>query len=137
VSHFYADRVIRYFREARHAGEMPDADGVGQVGDIFCGDILVIYVRVREDRVAQISYQVFGCPAAIATCEAVAEMAVGKTVEEAQSITDEQVATFLGGLPDLKLHCSNSAALALDRALSDYADRRAVSGGKEHPSANL
>jgi len=137
VSHLYAHKVIQCFREATHAGKMAGADGVGRVGDVFCGDFFVMYIRVRDGRLAGISYQVFGCPAAIATCEAVAEMAAGKTLEEAQRITDERVAEFLGGLPDFKLHCSNSAAEALGRAISDYAARRAVSDGKEQSHADV
>jgi nitrogen fixation NifU-like protein len=120
----YSDRVLQYFLDPAHAGEMESPDGIGPVGDISCGDFFVMYIRVSEGRLAEISYQVFGCPAAIATCEAVADMATGKTLEEAQEITDETVAEFLGGLPEVKLHCSNSAAEALHRAIADYWTRQ-------------
>lgn len=122
---FYSDPVLQYFLDPAHAGEMESPDGIGPVGDISCGDFFVMYIRVSEGRLTEISYQVFGCPAAIATCEAVAETATGKTLEEAQGITDETVAELLGGLPEMKLHCSNSAAEALHQAITDYWTRQA------------
>ena len=120
----YSDKVLQYFLDPAHAEEMEDPDGVGPLGDLACGDFLVMYIRVRHNRLVEVRYLVFGCPAAIATCEAVAEMATGRTLEEARQITDETVAEFLGGLPDIKLHCSNSAAEALHRAIADYLIRR-------------
>jgi nitrogen fixation NifU-like protein len=103
---------------------MEDPDGVGPVGDTACGDLFVMYIRVRQGRLTEISYEIFGCPAAIATCEAVVVMTTGKTFEEAQEITDATVAESLGGLPEPKLHCSNSAAEALHRAITDYWTRQ-------------
>jgi nitrogen fixation NifU-like protein len=99
---------------------MDQPDGIGAVGDLSCGDFFVMYIRVRGERLTEVSYQIFGCPAAIATCEAAAQMAIGKTLDEAQHTTDEAVAEFLGGLPEMKLHCSNSAADALHCAIADY-----------------
>lgn len=125
----YSDKALQYFLDPAHAGEMEDPDGVGLVGDIACGDFFEMHVRVAGGRLTEISYRIFGCPAAIATCEAVAEMATGKTLEEAQEITDETVAEFLGGLPELKLHCSNSAAEALHRAVAHYRIRQ----GRQEP----
>jgi len=116
----YSEKLLRYFTDHAHAGKMENPDGAGPVGDILCGDFFVIYIRVREGRLEDVSYQVFGCPAAIATCEAVAEMATGKTLEEARHITDAAVVEFLGGLPEIKMHCSNSAAEALQRAIVHY-----------------
>jgi len=116
----YSDKVLQCFLDPAHAGEMENPDGVGPVGDITCGDFFVMSIRVENGRLAEISYQILGCPTAIATCEAVAEMATGKTLEEAREITDEAVAEFLGGLPQMKLHCSNSAAEALHRAIAHY-----------------
>jgi nitrogen fixation NifU-like protein len=116
----YSDKLLQYFLDPAHAGEMERPDGVGSVGDIACGDFFEMYIRVSDGRMTEISYQIFGCPAAIATCEAVAEMAAGKTLEEACLITDRAVVEFLGGLPETKLHCSNSAAEALRRAVADY-----------------
>jgi len=120
----YSDRVLHYFLDPAHGGQMERPDGVGQVGDITCGDLLVMFIRVDNERLVEISYQVFGCPAAIATCEAVAEMATDKTLEEAQEISDAVVADLLGGLPEVKLHCSGSAAEALHRAIADYRIRQ-------------
>jgi len=116
----YSDKALQCFLDPAHAGEMEHPDGVGLVGDSTCGDFFVMYVCVSEGRLKQISYQIFGCPAAIAACEAVAEMASGKTLEEACEITDEAVAEFLGGLPEMKPHCSNSAAEALHWAIAHY-----------------
>jgi nitrogen fixation NifU-like protein len=116
----YSDKVLSYFLDPAHAGEMANPDGIGPVGDPTCGDFFVVFIRVANGRIGEVSYQIYGCPAAIATCEAVAEMATGRTLEEAERITDQSVADFLGGLPGTKLHCSNSAAEALCRAIADY-----------------
>ena len=120
----YSDKLLQYFLDPAHAGEIERPDGVGSVGDIACGDFFEMYVRVSAGHLTEISYRIFGCPAAIATCEAVAEMATGKTLEEACQITDQAVAEFLGGLPEMKLHCSNSAAEALHRAIAHYRIRQ-------------
>jgi len=116
----YSARVLEYFLNPKHAYRMDQPDGIGAVGDLSCGDFFVMYIRVRGERLTEVSYQIFGCPAAIATCEAAAQMAIGKTLDEAQHTTDEAVAEFLGGLPEMKLHCSNSAADALHCAIADY-----------------
>lgn len=131
----YSARVLRYFFDPRHAGEMENPDGVGVVGDVDCGDYFVVFIRVEQERLTEIRYQVFGCPAAIATCEAAAEMGTGKTLEEARAITDETVAEHLDGLPELKFHCSNSAAEALHRAIADYQIRRNRSAMETHQEA--
>jgi nitrogen fixation NifU-like protein len=131
---YYSAKVLEYFLNPRHAGEMECPDGVGRVGDIACGDCFAMYVRVRDGRLAEVKYQVLGCPAAIATCEATAEVAVGKTLEEVQWLTEESVAESVGGLPEAKLHCSNSAVEALSRALADYLERstrKRSANGKE------
>jgi nitrogen fixation NifU-like protein len=116
----YSVKVLEYFADPKHAYRMDQPDSIGVVGDLSCGDFFVMYIRVLGGRLTEVSYQIFGCPAAIATCEAAAEMATGKTLDEAQHITDDSVAEFLGGLPEMKLHCSNSAADALHCAIADY-----------------
>ena len=116
----YSAKVLEYFLNPRHAYRMEQPDGIGVAGDLSCGDFFVMYISVRGERLTEVSYQIFGCPAAIATCEAAAEMATGKTLDEARRITDDSVAEFLGGLPEMKLHCSNSAADALHCAIADY-----------------
>jgi len=125
----YSPKVLEYFADPKHAYRMDQPDGMGAVGDLSCGDFFVMYIRVRDERLTEVSYQVFGCPAAIATCEAAAEMATSKTLDEAQRISDEYVAEFLGGLPEMKLHCSNSAADALRSAIADY--RAEIHGGED------
>ena len=131
----YSSRVLEYFLGHEHAYEMDEPSGIGSVGDLSCGDYFVIYVRVRGERVTEVSYQIFGCPAAVATCEAAAEMATGKTLEEAERLTDEAVAEVLGGLPELKLHCSNSATSALRGAIANYR-AKAQSEKQEQASEN-
>ncbi len=116
----YSAKVLEYFLNPKRACRMEQPDGIGVVGDLSCGDYFVMYIRVRGECLTEVSYQIFGCPAAIATCEAAAEMATGRTLDEAQRITDDSVADFLGGLPEMKLHRSNSAADALHRAIADY-----------------
>jgi nitrogen fixation NifU-like protein len=126
----YSAKVLEYFSNPRHAYRMDQPDGIGVVGDLSCGDFFVMHIRVCDKRLAEVSYQIFGCPAAIATCEATAEIATGKTLDEAQRITDESVAEFLGGLPEMKLHCSNSAADALHCAIADYHAEGQRGGGQ-------
>lgn len=126
----YSAKALEYFIDPQHAYRMEQPDGTGVVGDLSCGDFFVMFIRVENGRLAEISYQIFGCPAAIATCEALAVMATGKTLEEAERITDESVAEFLGGLPEMKLHCSNSAADALHCAIADYHTERQRGGNQ-------
>ncbi|RJS90239.1 Fe-S cluster assembly scaffold protein NifU [Candidatus Bathyarchaeota archaeon] len=113
-----------HFLHPRNVGEIPDADGVGTVGNPICGDMMTIYIKVREGRIADIKFKTFGCGAAIATSSMITEMAKGKTLEEAMKITRDAVAEELGGLPPIKMHCSNLAADALHRAIEDYLKRK-------------
>jgi nitrogen fixation NifU-like protein len=101
-------------------GEIPDADGVGTVGNPVCGDFMTIYIKVKDNRLEDIKFKTFGCGAAIATSSMVTEIAKGKTLEEAMKITRANVADSLGGLPPVKMHCSNLAADALHAAIEDY-----------------
>jgi len=111
---------MEHFFNPRNVGEIPDADGVGTVGNPICGDMMTIYIKVKEGRIADIKFKTFGCGAAIATSSMVTEMAKGMTLEEAMKISREEVADELGGLPPIKMHCSNLAADALHRAIEDY-----------------
>ena len=120
----YSEKVMEHFRNPRNVGEIPDADGVGTVGNPICGDMMTIYIKVREGRIADIKFKTFGCGAAIATSSMITEMAKGKTLEEAMKITRDAVAEELGGLPPIKMHCSNLAADALHRAIEDYLKRK-------------
>ena len=115
----YNDKVKDYFENPRNFGDIPDADGIGEVGNPACGDIIKIYVKVADGQISAIKFQTLGCVAAVAASSAITEMAKGKTLEAARQITTEQVAAYLGGLPTQKLGCSNFAADALQSALDD------------------
>ena len=124
----YTELVMDHFKKPRNVGEMKDPDGLGEVGNPVCGDMMNIYIKVKEDLIEDISFQTFGCGAAIAVSSMLTEMAKGKTIEEAKKITNKDVAAALEGLPKNKLHCSNLGADALQLAIKDYEDRKA---GKE------
>ncbi len=116
----YSDLVMDHFRNPRNVGELADADGVGQVGNPVCGDVMKLMIKVKGDRIEDVKFQTFGCGAAIATSSMVTEMVVGKTLKEALAISNKAVAEALGGLPPTKMHCSNLAADALHKAIEDY-----------------
>jgi len=117
---FYSDKVMEHFQHPRNVGEIEDPDGVGIVGNPVCGDMMTFYIRVKDNRLADVKFKTFGCGAAIAVSSMVSEMAKGKTLDEVLAITNEQVAEQLGGLPTNKMHCSNLGADALHRAIQDY-----------------
>ncbi len=116
----YSKKVMDHFMKPRNVGEIKDADGVGEVGNPVCGDVMTFYIKVKNGIVTDVRFKTFGCGAAIAVSSIVSEMAKGKTVEEAMNITNESVVDGLGGLPPLKLHCSNLGADALHKALENY-----------------
>lgn len=116
----YSEKVMEHFRNPRNVGEIPDADGIGEVGNPACGDIMKIYIKVKDNIIEDIKFKTFGCGAAIATSSMVTEMVKGKSIDEALSISNKQVAEALGGLPPIKMHCSNLAADALHAAIEDY-----------------
>ena len=130
----YSDKVMDHFSNPRNVGTIPDADGVGQVGNPVCGDMMSFYVKVKDNRLADIKFQTFGCGAAIAVSSMVSEMAMGKTLEEAGLITNDKVAEELGGLPKNKMHCSNLGADALHLAISNY--RARLSGAAAVPAVD-
>jgi nitrogen fixation NifU-like protein len=125
----YSEKVMEHFANPRNVGTLPDADGVGQVGNPVCGDMMTFYIKVHEGHLSDVKFQTFGCGAAIAVSSMVSEMAMGKTLAEAEAITNAKVAEELGGLPKNKLHCSNLGADALHLAIRNYKDRMA--GGTE------
>ena len=116
----YSEKVMDHFKNPRNMGEIPDADGIGTVGNPVCGDIMEVYIKVKDKRIVDIKFKTFGCGAAIATSSMVTELAKGKTLDEAKKITRANVAESLGGLPKIKMHCSNLAADALHHAIEDY-----------------
>ena len=108
----------------RNVGEIENADGVGEVGNPVCGDMMSFYIKVKDDRLTDVKFKTFGCGAAIAVSSMVSEMAIGKTLDEAMAITNQLVAEQLGGLPKNKLHCSNLGADALHKAIEDYRNKK-------------
>src|SRR5690554_2980684 len=122
----YSDKVMDHFTNPRNVGEIADADGVGEVGNSRCGDIMKIWIKVEGNVITDIKFKTFGCGAAIATSSVITEMAIGKTVDEAEQITNRQVAEELHGLPPVKMHCSNLAAEALMAAIEDYRTKDAA-----------
>ena len=121
----YSDKVMQHFANPQNVGEVDNADGVGEVGNPLCGDMMRISIRVEDDRIADIRFQTLGCAAAIATSSITTEMAKGKTLQEALQITKEGVVEALGGLPPVKVHCSNLAVDGLRKAIEDYRARAA------------
>ena len=119
----YSDKVMDHFSNPRNVGEIKDADGIGEVGNPVCGDMMSFYIKVKDDRIADVKFKTFGCVAAISVSSMVSEMAMGKTLQEARLITNEAVAEALEGLPKEKLHCSNLGAEALSKAIEDYETR--------------
>jgi len=123
----YTEKVMEHFRNPRNMGEIPDADGVGTVGNPVCGDLMTMYIKVKDDHIEEIKFKTFGCGAAIATSSMTTELAKGKTLDEAMKITRASVAESLDGLPPIKMHCSNLAADALHAAIEDYFKRQKAS----------
>jgi nitrogen fixation NifU-like protein len=119
----YSEKVMEHFRNPRNVGEMDDADGVGEVGNASCGDIMKIYLKVKDDVIEDVKFQTFGCGSAIATSSMVTEMVMGKTLAEAEDVSNTAVAEALDGLPPMKMHCSNLAADALHAAIKDYREK--------------
>ncbi len=136
----YSDKVMDHFMHPRNVGEIADADGVGEVGNPVCGDMMSFYIKVKDDRLQDIKFKTFGCGAAIAVSSMVSEMAMGKTLDEAMKITPQSVADELEGLPKQKFHCSNLGAQALHKAIEDYkskkqSEEKAVVGAKAPTAA--
>lgn len=127
----YTEKVMEHFKNPRNVGEIPDADGVGTVGNPVCGDLMTIYIKVKDNRLTDIKFKTFGCGSAIATSSMITELAKGKTLEEAMKITRSNVADSLGGLPTIKMHCSNLAADALHAAIEDYRKKQKGEEGKK------
>jgi len=120
----YSAKVLEHFKNPHNMGEIPDADGVGTVGNPVCGDLMTIYIKVKDDRLTDVKFKTFGCGAAIATSSMVTDMAKGMTLDEAMKITRKDVADNLDGLPAIKMHCSNLAADGLHEAIKDYLQKK-------------
>lgn len=120
----YTKKVMDHFMNPRNVGLVENADGVGRVGNPVCGDLMEVSIKVENDTIKDIKFKTFGCGSAIATASMVTELAMGKTLEEAEKITRSDVADELDGLPPRKMHCSNLAADALREAILDYRKKK-------------
>jgi nitrogen fixation NifU-like protein len=122
----YSEKVMDHFMNPRNVGEIPDADGVGTVGNPVCGDMMAFYIKVNNGYLSDVKFKTFGCGAAIAVSSMVSEMAKGMNLEEAKQLNRNQVAEELDGLPPNKMHCSNLGAEALQKAIEDYESKQAT-----------
>ena len=122
----YSDKVMDHFRNPRNVGEIKNADGVGKVGNPVCGDVMNLYIKVKNNVITDAKFKTFGCGAAIATSSMVTELVKGKSIDEALELSNKAVAAALGGLPPVKMHCSVLAEQALRAAIEDYRKETAV-----------
>ena len=132
----YNDKVMEHFQSPRNVGEIENPDGVGEVGNVTCGDIMRMTIKVNDKQeIEDIKFKTFGCGAAIATSSIATEMVKGKHIDEALKVTNKDVAEQLGGLPQTKLHCSNLAASALHKAIKNYLGEEPSKGSEDHTEA--
>ena len=129
MSPVYSEKVMEHFKNPRNVGEMENPDGIGHVGNPVCGDIMELYIKVKDNIITDAKFKTFGCGAAIATSSMVTELVKGKTIDEALKISNRAVAEALGGLPPIKMHCSVLAEEALQSAIEDY--RKKQGGNKD------
>lgn len=122
----YTETVMDHFTHPRNVGEIPDANGVGEVGNAKCGDIMKMYLKIKDDRIEDVKFETFGCGSAIASSSMATELIKGKTIEEALAVTNKQVVDALGGLPAYKLHCSVLAEESIKAAVKNYYDRNNI-----------
>ena len=122
--HQYSEKVMEHFRNPHNVGEIENPDGTGHVGNPVCGDIMELYIKVKDDVIVDAKFKTFGCGAAIATSSMVTDLVKGKTVKEALAVSNRAVAEALGGLPKIKLHCSVLAEQALKSAIEDYLKKK-------------
>ena len=119
----YSAKVLEHFANPHNVGKIDDADGIGEVGNAKCGDIMKMYLKIEDNTIKDVKFKTFGCGAAIATSSMVTEMVKGKSLEDALRVTNEAVAEALDGLPPVKMHCSNLAADAVHAAIKDYMEK--------------
>ena len=122
----YTEIVMDHFMNPRNVGEIENADGIGEVGNAVCGDIMKIYLKIENDVITDVKFETFGCGSAIASSSMATEMVKGKTLDEAMALTNKQVVDALGGLPAHKLHCSVLAEEAIKSAIKDYYDKNGI-----------
>ena len=124
MADMYTEKVLDHFRNPRNMGEIKNPDGFGKVGNPTCGDVMAIYIKVKDEKIVDIKFKTYGCTAAIATSSVLTELVKGKTIDDALKLTRDDVANELGGLPAVKMHCSNLAADALREAIKDYRNKQ-------------
>lgn len=120
----YGKEVMKRFTNPKNAGCLKNADGVGEVGNVRCGDILRVYIKVKDNKIIDAKFKTYGCVAAIASSDILCDMAKGKTLEEAEKITNKEIVSQLGDLPSVKVHCSVMGASALKKAIEDYRKKK-------------
>jgi nitrogen fixation protein NifU and related proteins len=125
----YSDTTIDHFRNPRHAGEMKDADAIGEEGNMKCGDVLKVFLKVEKDVIKDMTFQTYGCIAAIASSDMVCEMAIGKSLDDSLKISPKDVAEKLGTLPPVKFHCSVLGMAALKNAVLNYRKKQTATKG--------
>ncbi len=126
MTSFYSEKVMDHFTNPRNVGEIPDADGVGEIGNAKCGDIMKMYIKVKDGRIADVKFKTFGCGSAIATSSIATEMIMGQTLEDALKLSNKAVVEALDGLPAHKIHCSVLAEQAIKAAIADYYTRQGI-----------
>jgi len=133
----YSEKVMDHFRNPRNVGVIPDADGIGEVGNPRCGDIMKVYIKVKNNVIEDIKYETYGCASAIASSSIASELIKGKTLEEAWKITNKAVAEALDGLPPMKMHCSVLAEEAIHKAINNYRKANNLEPWKERTHAQV
>ena len=119
----YSKRLMEHFKNPKYVKDLKNADGIGEVGNIKCGDIMRLKIKVEKNKIKDIGFQTFGCPAAVASSDVVCELAKGKTLTEAKKLTKDNIVKELGGMPAIKIHCSILGLEALNKAIENYEDR--------------
>jgi nitrogen fixation protein NifU and related proteins len=130
----YSEKVVAHFKNPKNVGEIPDANGVGEMGDLNCGDFLKVFIKVEDSIVKDVKYQIRGCPASIACASAMTELAIGKHIDDAMFITDEEIIEAIDGLPEHKVHCSALGASGLAHAIMNYFEGNIRRGVGENAS---
>ena len=123
----YSEKVMDHFRNPRNLGALENADGIGEVGNAKCGDIMKIYLKIDDDTISDVSFETFGCASAIASSSMATELIKGKSIDEALTLTNQAVTEALEGLPAAKIHCSVLAEQAIKKAVEDYYDKHTLS----------
>lgn len=126
MSNFYTDKVMDHFMNPRNVGELEDANGIGEIGNAKCGDIMKMYLKIEQGIIQDVRFKTFGCASAIATSSIATEMVKGKTIEEALELSNKAVVEALGGLPPNKIHCSVLAEQSIRAAIADYYKRMGI-----------